>query len=128
MGNTHAESTLLLLDNNTLSYILGNGDFRFTNLKFSEAKAIMDMNHGSEVVQCFKDPDLENAMYEYLGIERREFRYDPVRHLKVGQDAIAFKLYITPSGTQPIILGEEGEEAKKIRNVYLYCQHVLRLK
>ena len=37
-------------------------------------------------------------------------------------------LYITPSGTQPIILGEEGEQAKKIKNVYIYCQHVVRLK
>ena len=27
---------LLLLDNETLAYILGDGDFRFTNLKFDD--------------------------------------------------------------------------------------------
>lgn len=128
MDNSNTENTLLLLDNDALSYILGDGEFRFANLKFSEAKAILDMNHDSEVVRCFRDVDLETVMYDYLGIERREFNYSPVRQMKVGQDAIAFKLYITPSGTQPIILGTEGEEAKKIRNVYMYCQHVIRLK
>lgn len=128
MGNEHSENTLLLLDNNALSYILGDGEFRFANLKFAEAKAIMEMNHEEEVVRCFRDADLELVIHEYLGIEQREFRYDPVRRMNVGQDAIVFKLYITPSGTQPIILGEEGEEAKKIQNVYLYCQHVIRLK
>ena len=34
---------LLLLDNGTLAYILGNGEYRFTNLKFDEAKAIIEM-------------------------------------------------------------------------------------
>ena len=109
---------LLLLDNETLAYILGDGDFRFTNLKFDEAKAILDMNAEEDIAKCFEDKDLENAIYEYR----------PVRQMKVGQDGIAFKLYITPSGTQPIILGEEGEQAKKIKNVYIYCQHVVRLK
>ena len=108
---------LLLLDNETLAYILGDGDFRFTNLNAEE-----------DIAKCFEDKDLENAIYEYLGIERRTFEYRPVRQMKVGQDGIAFKLYITPSGTQPIILGEEGEQAKKIKNVYIYCQHVVRLK
>ena len=116
---------LLLLDNETLAHVLGDGDFRFANLTFEEAKAILDMNAEEDIARCFEDKDLEN---EYLGIERRSFEYRPVRQMKVGQDAIAFKLYITPSGTQPIILGEEGEQAKKIKNVYIYCQHVVRLK
>lgn len=119
---------LLLLENETLAYILGDGDYRFANLTFDEAKAILDMNAEEDIVKCFEDHDLEDAIYEYLGIERRTFCYQPVRQMKVGQDAIAFKLYITPSGTQPIILGEEGEQAKKIKNVYIYCQHVVRLK
>ena len=119
---------LLLLDNETLAHVLGDGDFRFANLTFEEAKAILDMNAEEDIARCFEDKDLENAIYEYLGIERRKFEYRPVRQMKVGQDAIAFKLYITPSGTQPIILGEEGEQAKKIKNVYIYCQHVVRLK
>ena len=27
----------------TLAYIIGNGDYRFTNIKFEEARAIVDM-------------------------------------------------------------------------------------
>ena len=61
---------LLLLDNETLAYILGDGDFRFTNLKFDEAKAILDMNAEEDIAKCFEDKDLENAIYEYLGIEQ----------------------------------------------------------
>ena len=119
---------LLLLNNETLAYILGDGDYRFANLTFDEAKAILDMNAEEDIVKCFENGELEEAIYQYLDIERREFQYMQIREMKVGQDAIAFKLYITPSGTQPIILGEGGEQAKKIRNVYIYCQHVVRLK
>lgn len=128
MENTTVGYPLLLLDNNTLAYILGDGEFKFTNLKFDDAKAILDMNPEEDIVKCFQDPELEDVIYDYLSIERRQFQYQTVRSMKVGQDAIAFKLYITPSGTQPIILGEEGEQAKKIKNVYIYCQHVVRLK
>ena len=41
---------LLLLDNGTLAYILGNGEYRFTNLKFDEAKAIIEMKE-----MCIRD-------------------------------------------------------------------------
>lgn len=120
--------SLLLLDNSTLAYILGNGDYRFSNIKFEEAKAIMDMKGGADTVKVFSDPELERIMFEYLGIEEQEFAYAPVKKMSVGQDALAFKLYITPSGTQPIVLGESGQQAKKIKNVYIYCQHIVRLK
>lgn len=119
---------LLLLDNGTLAYILNNGDYRFSNLKFEEARAIIDMKGEDEVVRGFANPELEHAMYEYLGIGNHNFLYMPARNLKVGQDAIAFKLYVTPSGTQPIVLGDNGEQARKINNIYIYCQHVVRLK
>lgn len=119
---------LLLLDNGTLAYVIGNGDYRFTNIKFEEARAIIDMKGEAEVVRVFANPDLEHTMYEYLGIEKGHFQYVPVRSMTVGQDAIAFKLYITTSGTQPIVLGDEGQQAKKIKNTYIYCQHVVRLK
>lgn len=120
--------SLLLLDNNTLAYILGDGDYRFANLKFDEARAIIEMKGEEDVVRAFSDPELEHIMYEYLGIENRHFDYIPAKQMHVGQDAIAFKLYITPSGTQPIVLGEDGQQAKKIKNIYIYCQHVVRLK
>lgn len=125
MGET---DSLLLLDNDMLAYILGDGEFRFTNLKFDEARAIIEMKGESDVVRGFSDPELEHIMYEYLGIGNKNFNYAPVKEMHVGQDAIAFKLYITPSGTQPIVLGENGQQAKKIKNVYIYCQHVVRLK
>lgn len=125
---TDNNAPLLLLDNDSLASILVNGDFRFTALTFEEAKAIIDMNFDAEVQRCFISPELESVIYEYIGIEQREFPYSPIRELKIGQDAVAIKLYETPSGTQPIILGQEGEQAKKIRNVYVYCQHVVRLK
>jgi len=125
MGET---DSLLLLDNSMLAYVLGDGEFRFTNLKFDEARAIIEMKGESDVVRGFSDPELEHIMYEYLGIGNKNFQYEPVEGMHVGQDAIAFKLYITPSGSQPIVLGENGQQAKKIKNVYIYCQHVVRLK
>lgn len=124
----HETDPLLLLDNSTLAYVLGNGEYRVTNLKFDEARAIIEMQGDKDTVRVFANPDLENIMYQYLGIENRSFPYVPVNEIHVGQDAIAFKLYITPSGTQPIVLGEDGQQAKKIKNLYIYCQHILRLK
>ena len=43
-----AKDPLLLLDNSMLAYILGNGDYRFTNIAFEEAKAIMEMKGTAE--------------------------------------------------------------------------------
>ena len=80
---------LLLLDNGTLAYIIGNGDYRFTNIKFEEARAIIDMKGEADVVRVFANPDLEHSMYEYLGIQQGNFQYAPVRSMKIGQDAIA---------------------------------------
>ena len=110
---------LLLLDNGTLAYIIGNGDYRFTNIKFEEARAIIDMKGEADVVRVYANPDLEHSMYEYLGIQQGNFQYAPVRSMKIGQDAIAFKLYITPTGTQPIVLGDDGQQAKKSRYVHI---------
>ncbi len=104
---------LLLLDNGTLAYIIGNGDYRFTNIKFEEARAIIDMKGEADVVRVFANPDLEHSMYEYLGIQQGNFQYAPVRSMKIGQDAIAFKLYITPTGTQPIVLGRRRTAGQK---------------
>ena len=48
--------------------------------------------------------------------------------MRPGQDGIVFKLYVTPSETQPVIQADDGVEAKKIQNVYVYCQHLVRVK
>lgn len=127
MATKNQETPLLLLDSEALAHILVNGDYRFTVLNFEEAKAIIDMNFDAKVERCFQSEELERIIREYIGIEHREFKYNPTRELQPGQDAIVIKLYVTPSGTQPIILGENGEQAKKIKNVYVYCQHLVRL-
>lgn len=50
-----------------------------------------------------------------------------IRKMRVGQDAIAVKRYITPSETQPEVEATDGVLAKKIQNVYVYCQYITRV-
>lgn len=119
---------ILLLDNNNLSIILNEGEFKLDRIPFEEAKAIIEINSASDIVCCFDNIDIEHIIFTYLGIEKRGYQYKLVDELEVGQNALAFKVYITPSETQPIIRTEEGIEAKKIQNIYVYCQLVTRLK
>ena len=79
-------------------------------------------------LRCFSNADLETVMFDYLGMAKREYTYKRIRNMRPGQNAIVFKLYITPSETQPVIQADDGVEAKKIQNVYVYCQHLVRLK
>ena len=71
-----AKDPLLLLDNSMLAYILGNGDYRFTNIAFEEAKAIMEMKGTADIVRVFSNPELEHIMLQY-GYQRhlRLLRY-----------------------------------------------------
>lgn len=117
---------LLLLDNSTM-YVVGAGDYRSTNLSFEEAKAIIEMYDTEDILRCFTDRAIEDVIHNYVGVEKREFAYKPVRKMRVGQDAIAFKLYITPSETQPEVEALDGVTAKKIQNVYVYCQYITRV-
>ena len=110
---------LLLLDNSTM-YVIGAGDYHSTNLSFEEAKAIIDMYSTEDILRCFTDRATEQ------GIEPRNFAYKPIRKMRVGQDAIAVKLHITPSETQPEVEASDGVTAKKIQNVYVYCQYITR--
>ena len=66
--------------------------------------------------------------FDYLGITKRDFEFKKIRNMRAGQDAIVFKLYVTPSETQPVIQADDGVEAKKIQNIYVYCQHLTRIK
>ena len=52
---------------------------------------------------------------------------EAIRKMRVGQDAIAVKRYITPSETQPEVEATDGVLAKKIQNVYVYCQYITRV-
>lgn len=122
------EKPLLLLDNSSMMSVINQGEFKCTNLSFEEAKTIMDMHGNDDVLRCFTDSDIETIMFEYLGLERREYPYKHIRSMRVGQDAIVFKLYITPSETKPVIYTEDGVQAKKIQNIYVYCQVISRIR
>ena len=120
---------LLLLDNDALSAALGVGTFKCEYLDFEEAKGIIETYDSEDVLKCFSGASLESVIFDYLGIENRHFEYAEPREMSINQHAIAFKLYITPSGTQPIIKIKTSEyeaEAKKIQNIYIHCQYLHR--
>lgn len=119
---------LLLLDNSNMMTVLNEGEFKCHNLSFEEAKHILEMYDETDVLQCFTNRDIEKIIFEYLNVEKRNFEHKTIRNMRPGQDAIIFKLYITPSETQPVIQADDGVEAKKIQNVYVYCQFLTRLK
>ena len=119
---------LLLLDNSSMMSVLNQGEFKCYNVSFEEAKLTLEMYDEEHILRCFSNADLETVMYDYLGIAKRDYTYKRIRNMRVGQNAIVFKLYITPSETQPVIQADDGVEAKKIQNVYVYCQHLVRLK
>ena len=118
---------LLLLDNSSMMSVLNEGEFRCKNLTFEEAKHILEIHDEADILRCFNSQDIETVIFNYLGVARRNFAYKHIRNMRVGQDAIVFKLYVTPSETQPIIQADDGVEAKKIQNVYVYCQYLTRL-
>ena len=118
---------LLLLDNSSTMTVLNQGEFKCQNLSFEEAKSIIEMHDESDILRCFSNSDIETVIYDYLGVSKRDFAYKRIRNMRPGQDAIVFKLYVTPSETQPVIQADDGVEAKKIQNVYVYCQYLMRL-
>ena len=118
---------LLFVDNINVMSMMNEGEFRCSGLSFEEAKAIIEMHEEDDIIRCFAGYDLEEIVFHYLGIEQRGIKYKNIANMRVGQDAIAFKLFITPSETQPVILTPIGSEAKKIQNVYVYCQYITRI-
>ncbi len=119
---------LILVDNANILSILNEGEFKFSALSFEEAKAIIDMHDEDDVIKCFSGYELKKVVFDYLNVTDRDFKYEPITDMKVGQDAITFKLYRTPSETQPVITTAAGGVAKKIENVYVTCQYISRLK
>ncbi len=122
------QSPLLLLDNSSMMSAINRGDYKCTDLTFEEAKSIIEMYDANHILRCFYDSNIENIIYSYLGIESRNFEYKQIRDMHVNQDGIVFKLYTTPSETQPIIITDKGVEAKKIENIYVYCQLISRIE
>ena len=119
---------LLLLDNSNMMSVLNEGTFNCVNLTFEEAAHLLEIYEEKDVLKCFVNPDIETIIFDHLGVTKKNYEYKRIRNMREGQDAIVFKLYITPSDTQPIIKADDGVEAKKIQNVYVYCQHLTRIK
>lgn len=119
---------LLLLDNSSMMSVLNEGQFKCYNISFEEAKHILEIFDEDEYIKCFTNADIESVMFEQLGIKKRNFEYKSIRNMRPGQNAIVFKLYRTPSETNPIIQADDGVEAKKIMNVYAYCQYLVRVE
>lgn len=117
----------LLLDNSSMMSVLNEGEFKCYNITFEEAKVILEAHNSDEFLQCFSNPDIESVIFNHLGVPKCNFEYKKIRNMRPGQNALVFKLYCTPSETQPIIQADDGVEAKKIQNVYVYCQYLVRL-
>lgn len=122
---------LLLLDNASMSAIMNVGTYKCELLTFDEAKGIIETYDANDVLRCFSGATLEAVICDYLDIENRHFEYLEASDMAVNQHAIAFKTYVTPSGTQPIIKIKTDEyvsEAKKIQNIYIQCQYIHRVE
>ena len=117
----------LLLDNSSMISVLNEGEFKCDNISFEEAKHIIEIHNECEFLKCFSNPDIESVIFDHIGVSKRDFEYKKIRNMRPGQNALVFKLYVTPSETQPIIQADDGVEAKKIQNVYVYCQYLVRL-
>lgn len=118
---------LLLLDNASMSTVINEGEFKSEMMTFEETKAIIEMYEEKDVLRCFTGDLLEEIVYKYLDIQGQKFEYKKISDMRAGQHAIVFKLYITPSETQPVINTKYDSEAKKIQNVYVYCQHIVKM-
>jgi hypothetical protein len=118
---------LLLLDNSSMMSVLNEGEYKCYNITFEEARHILEIHNEEDILRCFNNADIETIMFDYLGITKKNFTYKHIRNMRPNQDAIVFKLYVTPSESQPELVTEEGAQAKKIQNVYVYCQHLIRL-
>ena len=127
MAIKNAENPLLLLDNSNTNTLFNEGEFKCTNMTFEEAREIVGMYEKNDILLCFSHQDTYDIIFNYIGIPRRDYEHKQIRNMRVGQDGIIFKLYITPSETQPVI-HVDGVEAKKIQNIYVYCVHVTRTK
>ncbi len=118
---------LLLLDNSNMNTLFNEGEYKCTNMTFEEAREIIGMYEEDEIILCFTHPDTYNIIFNYIGVPKKDYVSKQIRNMRVNQDGILFKIYTTPSETQPVI-HVDGVEAKKIQNIYVYCVHIMRTK
>ena len=117
---------LLLLDNSTM-YVIGRGTYKVDPATFAEAKAIIDIFDAEDVLRCYTDSAIDQVVHDYIGVQERDFPRKRITSMREGQMAIAFKQHISPSETQPIIDVDGTQQAKKIQNVYIYCEIITRI-
>lgn len=122
------ENPLLLVDGNNSLAIINEGEFKCEHITFDEVRAMLDTYPVEAVATCFSSYDLENTVFDYIGVEKKDYLRLCMTNLQVGQYAIVFKQHLRPSETQPEIMTASGAHAKKIQNVYLYCQLITRTK
>lgn len=127
MAKKRIEYPLLLLDNSNMNTLFNEGEYKCTNMTFEEVSEIIGMYNKEDILLCFSQPDTYDIIFNYLGIPKKDYEYQKVRNMNINQDGIIFKMYVTPSETQPIIHAD-GVEAKKIQNIYVYCVHISRIK
>ena len=124
---TH-NNPLLLLDNSSMMNVIGDGEFSSHNMTLEETKAVLETFGEEEIRICFSNSDITNIIFPWLELPNKEYKYKEPMRMHVGQEALVFKLHVTPSETQPIVELENGVEAKKIQNIYVYCQYLTRVK
>ncbi len=117
---------LLLFDNDSMSAV-GNGTYKIDTVSLDEAKSIIEVFADVGVCCCYSDRMIDKVLTDYLNINIDEFEYGEIFHMEPGQSAIVFKRYITPSESQPVIETAEGVQAKKIQNIYVYCEYINKL-
>lgn len=127
MKNPVPNLPLLLLDNSNMNTLFNEGEFKCTNMTFEEAREIIGMYEKEDIILCFQDQGSYDIIFNYIGIPKKDYTFKNIRSMDLYQDGIIFKLYTTPSETQPIIHAD-GVEAKKIQNIYVYCVHITRTK
>ena len=119
---------MLLLDNASMMNVIGDGEYSSHKMSLEETRALLEDLEVEDIRICFSNSDIVNIIFPWLGIKNRDFEYKEPKRMHVGQDAIVFKLHVTPSETQPVVELEDGIEAKKIQNIYVYCQYLTRVK
>ena len=77
------------------------------------------MHDEKDVIQCFTNMNIQTIIFGYLGIEKRNFQFKRIRDMKVNQDGLVFKLYETPSETQPVIITDKEMKPKDSERICL---------
>ena len=65
--------------------VLNQGEFKCSNMTFEETKAVLEMYDEDDILLCFTNNDIKHIIFNYLGIERKEYTYKHIRNMRVGQ-------------------------------------------